>query len=301
MRAARQQHGELSFTTINDVQYPLALIAMALLPVIVWLAWRKRLPAAIGELAATVTLALVGQRLRVRRAVQSARPLRRAHGLARRVRRHAGARALRRPAGRSSWAAGGFVLDLSVRKTRAGSNGNDHVHHANGITRCRHYRRNFRNGDGRRAQGPRPYGQIARGDQPRQFGAGAERPQDRRAQGRHARSRARTRAPARRPGRTRHLRRRRQGVRRGQTGAWDIAFVAIEPVRAADDRIHRALCHHRGHLHGAQGFPAQGDRRRRPSRRAHRRRPQVGLRSLPHAHDQERHHRPRARPAAARP
>ena len=60
MHAARQQYGELSFTAINTLQYPLALIAMALLPVIMWLAWRKTIPAEIGELAATVTLALVG-------------------------------------------------------------------------------------------------------------------------------------------------------------------------------------------------------------------------------------------------
>ena len=60
MRAARQQHGELSFTAINDLQYPLALIAMALLPVILLLAWRKRLPAVTGELAAVVTLAILG-------------------------------------------------------------------------------------------------------------------------------------------------------------------------------------------------------------------------------------------------
>jgi hypothetical protein len=60
MRAARQQHGELSFTAINDLHYPLALIAMALLPVILGLAWRKRIPAPLGELAATVALALLG-------------------------------------------------------------------------------------------------------------------------------------------------------------------------------------------------------------------------------------------------
>jgi len=60
MRAARQQQGEISFTAINEMHYPLALIAMALLPVIVGLAWRKTIPAAIGELAATVTLALLG-------------------------------------------------------------------------------------------------------------------------------------------------------------------------------------------------------------------------------------------------
>ena len=39
------------------------------------------------------------------------------------------------------------------------------------------------------------------------------------------------------------------------------------------DRLHRALCADRGHLHGAEGFAAEGDRRRRPRRRAHRGRP----------------------------
>jgi hypothetical protein len=60
MHAARQQKGELSFTAINALHYPLALVAMALLPVLIWLAWRGALPASIGELAATVTLALLG-------------------------------------------------------------------------------------------------------------------------------------------------------------------------------------------------------------------------------------------------
>ena len=48
-----------SFTAINRLHYPLALIAMALLPLIVLLAWRRTLPPDIGELAATVTLALL--------------------------------------------------------------------------------------------------------------------------------------------------------------------------------------------------------------------------------------------------
>ena len=60
MHAARQQRGELSFTAINAFQYPLALVAMALLPAVIALAWRKRLPADLGELAATATLALLG-------------------------------------------------------------------------------------------------------------------------------------------------------------------------------------------------------------------------------------------------
>src|SRR5215471_9205772 len=37
MRAARQQHGELRFEAINAVQVPLALAAMAALPLLVWL------------------------------------------------------------------------------------------------------------------------------------------------------------------------------------------------------------------------------------------------------------------------
>jgi hypothetical protein len=60
MRAARQQKGELSFAAINALHYPLALIAMALLPLFIWLAWRGALPLAIGELAAVMTLALLG-------------------------------------------------------------------------------------------------------------------------------------------------------------------------------------------------------------------------------------------------
>ena len=59
MRAARQQSGDIGFSAINRLHYPLALIAMALLPVIVLLAWRNAMAAEIGELAATVTLALL--------------------------------------------------------------------------------------------------------------------------------------------------------------------------------------------------------------------------------------------------
>ncbi len=59
MRAARQQAGEIGFTTINRVDYPVALIAMALLPVIVVLAWRRKIPPDLGDLAATVALAVL--------------------------------------------------------------------------------------------------------------------------------------------------------------------------------------------------------------------------------------------------
>jgi len=60
MRAARQQHGEISFAAVNAIQYPLALVSMALLPLMVWLARRKTLPLEIGELAVAVTLTLLG-------------------------------------------------------------------------------------------------------------------------------------------------------------------------------------------------------------------------------------------------
>jgi hypothetical protein len=59
MKAARQQHGEISFTAINRFQVPLALIATTLLPAIVLLAWRRKLPADLGELAAVCALALL--------------------------------------------------------------------------------------------------------------------------------------------------------------------------------------------------------------------------------------------------
>src|SRR6476646_6893127 len=58
MRAARQQNGELSFDAINRVQYPVALIAMALLPVIGLFAYRRKLPD-VSELVATCGLALL--------------------------------------------------------------------------------------------------------------------------------------------------------------------------------------------------------------------------------------------------
>ena len=44
MHSARQQNGEMSFIAINWLQYPLALIAMTLLPVIVLLATAGKSP-----------------------------------------------------------------------------------------------------------------------------------------------------------------------------------------------------------------------------------------------------------------
>jgi hypothetical protein len=58
MKAARQQTVGISFRAINDLHYPLALIAMALLPLFVWLALRRKLSADLGELAAVCILAL---------------------------------------------------------------------------------------------------------------------------------------------------------------------------------------------------------------------------------------------------
>jgi hypothetical protein len=59
METARQQHGEISFTAINQLDYPVALLSMALLPVIVLLAWKRTIPPAFGECAAVCALALL--------------------------------------------------------------------------------------------------------------------------------------------------------------------------------------------------------------------------------------------------
>jgi len=59
MEAARQQRGEMSFTAINRLDYPVALLSMALLPVIVLLAWRRAIPPAFGEFAAVCAIALI--------------------------------------------------------------------------------------------------------------------------------------------------------------------------------------------------------------------------------------------------
>jgi hypothetical protein len=60
MRAARQQHGELHFEALNAVQVPLALGAMAALPLFVWLGVRRREYVDLALLAATVSLAILG-------------------------------------------------------------------------------------------------------------------------------------------------------------------------------------------------------------------------------------------------
>jgi hypothetical protein len=60
MNAARQQHGEIHFSTINDVHIPIAWTAMALLPVIIVFGLWSAEFADLGRLAATIALALLG-------------------------------------------------------------------------------------------------------------------------------------------------------------------------------------------------------------------------------------------------
>ncbi len=89
MQAARQQRTGISFALINDLQVPLALLCMALLPLLAFVALRRKGFTDIGELNAAATLADPRQCRGVRRARHRASPLRRAHGLDRRARRPA--------------------------------------------------------------------------------------------------------------------------------------------------------------------------------------------------------------------
>ncbi len=59
MHAARQQHNEIGFAALNRLHYPLALLAMALLPLVALAGWRGIIARELGELAATVMLALL--------------------------------------------------------------------------------------------------------------------------------------------------------------------------------------------------------------------------------------------------
>src|SRR5580700_3371107 len=60
MQAARQQHGEIGFATINMIDVPVAWAAMALLPVLLLLGIYSAEFADLGRLAATLLLALLG-------------------------------------------------------------------------------------------------------------------------------------------------------------------------------------------------------------------------------------------------
>jgi hypothetical protein len=59
MREARQQHGEIEFEAINEVQVPVALAAAALLPLLIFLGLWSSAFADLGLLAAAVALALL--------------------------------------------------------------------------------------------------------------------------------------------------------------------------------------------------------------------------------------------------
>ena len=60
MNAARQQHGEVHFAAINAVHVPVALATMALLPLLFVLGLRRRDYRDVALLAATVSLAILG-------------------------------------------------------------------------------------------------------------------------------------------------------------------------------------------------------------------------------------------------
>jgi hypothetical protein len=59
MRAARQQHGQISFTAINHLHYSVALACLALLPLIAGYALRRHGLADIGEFATTCLFAVL--------------------------------------------------------------------------------------------------------------------------------------------------------------------------------------------------------------------------------------------------
>ncbi len=60
MRAARQQHHQLSFKLIDKVHVPVAWAAMALLPFVILLGWRNAAFADLAMLGATIALSLLG-------------------------------------------------------------------------------------------------------------------------------------------------------------------------------------------------------------------------------------------------
>jgi hypothetical protein len=59
MSSARQQQGEISFTAINRLHYPVALACLALLPLMACFALRRRSLVDIGEFATTCLIAVV--------------------------------------------------------------------------------------------------------------------------------------------------------------------------------------------------------------------------------------------------
>jgi len=59
MHAARQQRGEISFASLNELHYPVALFSMVVLPLLIVMAWRQHIPGELGALAAACMLALL--------------------------------------------------------------------------------------------------------------------------------------------------------------------------------------------------------------------------------------------------
>lgn len=59
MHAARQQHGEISFATLNELHYPVALFSIALLPILIGMGWRHHIPGELGTLAAVCAFTLL--------------------------------------------------------------------------------------------------------------------------------------------------------------------------------------------------------------------------------------------------
>lgn len=59
MNASRQMREGISFDALNELHYPIALFSMTLLPLLIGMAFRRRIPIEVGELAATCTLALL--------------------------------------------------------------------------------------------------------------------------------------------------------------------------------------------------------------------------------------------------
>ncbi len=95
--------------------------------------------------------------------------------------------------------------------------------------------------------------ELRAGDQFRQSGAGAEGP-ERRAARRLRRTRRRARQAARRAARLRDVRSRRQGVRGARQRRSRRRLLRHRAGALGAGRLQPALRHHRGHLHGAQGF-----------------------------------------------
>ena len=115
----------------------------------------------------------------------------------------------------------------------------------------------------------------------------AQKDPRRRAARRLGGPRARTGQAARRADRIRHLRRRRQGVRRAQGGSLGHRLPGHRSgARAKASNSPAPYVVIEG-AYSCRGLAAEDERGRRPRRRAHRGRPRQRLRPVPHARDQD--------------